>query len=71
MRRHPDRYDCGCPSGNVTYSCMYCGNTRCEEHRDNQHFCPECEACGFRHGYPLHTWDGRRLVEVGVERSAA
>jgi hypothetical protein len=64
-----ERLDCGCASGTVIYGCMHCSNTRCAEHWDQPHFCPECPACGIRHGYPLHQWDGRRLVTVGVEAS--
>lgn len=66
-----DHLNCGCPSGNATYWCMWCDNSRCDRHRDNQHICPECEACGFKHGYPLHEWVGRRLVQVGTVRLAS
>ncbi len=59
--------NCGCTRPTAAeYTCLNCGNTRCYEHRDNAHICPECEGCGFKHGYPLHRRDGRRLVEVGV-----
>lgn len=64
------RLNCGCASANATVWCMYCHNSRCYDHRDRPHFCPECPACGFRHGYPLHEWDGRKLHEIGVRRAS-
>lgn len=73
MPRHmtTDRLlNCGCArrTAAAIYSCLNCGNDRCYEHRENGHFCPECKACRFKHGYPLHEWVGHRLVEVGTNR---
>lgn len=65
------RFDCcGNPRGGspVTYGCIYCGNTRCIEHREQPHFCPVCPACNIRHGYPVHEWTGRKLIEIGGRR---
>jgi hypothetical protein len=33
--------DCGCRSGGVTYTCMHCQHTRCGDHRDQAHVCPD------------------------------
>jgi hypothetical protein len=32
---------CGCVFRNVQYTCMRCGDKRCEEHRDTPHACSD------------------------------
>jgi hypothetical protein len=36
-----ERLDCRCPNGGVTYTCMRCQHTRCGDHRDVAHLCPD------------------------------
>lgn len=36
-----DLLDCGCPNDSrPQYTCLYCGHTRCGQHRDEPHNCP-------------------------------
>lgn len=45
--------DCGDPDdGRPIYFCMYCNNSRCEQHRDGGHLC-RCGSC-FGFGEIMH-----------------